>query len=157
MRWVRLIFLPSIVTFLLLSTGPVSSSAAPESREIESITVLAESGLSIPMSQISSLFSQNHPISVSSNFGDTQLQKKKIEDGESSDVFITSQPDLIDQLKTKGLVDVYSIGKIVSSGGLTYSVAVVAGENMTPARVFLDFLKSEDAKGIFTKNGFTTP
>lgn len=118
---------------------------------------MAETPLSIPIAQITSRFTNGNPISVSSNFGDSAIQAKKIEDGESADIFITSHAELIEQLKTKGLVDVYSIGAIAAQGPTTYSVVVVAGENMTPARVFLDFLKSDEAKEILKKNGLSIP
>jgi ABC-type molybdate transport system substrate-binding protein len=126
-------------------------------KEIETITVMSDADLAIPLSQISSLFTQGRPISVANNFGDSTQQKKKIEDGESADIFITSQGDLVQQLKIKGLVDVYSIGRIASAHEKSYTIAVVAGEHMTTARVFLDFLKSYEARDIFKANGFTTP
>jgi ABC-type molybdate transport system substrate-binding protein len=159
----RLLFATVLVSFAVMGSP---ASAVSEFREIDNevdtITVMSESSLSLSMSQISSLFTQlrtspDHSISVSNNFGDSGLQKKKIEDGESADIYITSQPELVQELKIKGLVDVYSIGKIAVQGDKTYTVAVVAGEHMTPARVFLDFLKSYEAKELFKKNGFTTP
>lgn len=39
---------------------------------------------------------------------------------------------------------------------IIYQGAVVAGENMPPARKFLDFLKSKEAQNIFKKHGFIT-
>lgn len=148
-------FLFLMMTFLSIWGAPTAH--ALEYVEAKTITVMAENGLAIPLSQIASTFTRNTFISVSNHFGDSSQQKKKIEDGESADIFITSQADLVQQLKTKGLVDIYSIGKIASQKDKTYTVAVVAGENMTPARVFLDFLKSEDAKSIFNSNGLATP
>jgi ABC-type molybdate transport system substrate-binding protein len=158
MLWLKLNFLPSWIAFLSLAMAVLSNPVkAAEYKEIETITVLAETSLATSMAQISSLFTRGRPISVSNNFGDSEVQRKKIEDGESADIFITSQPDLVQQLKTKGLVDVYSIGQVASLNDKTYTIAVVAGENMTPARVFLEFLKSDKAKAMFKKHGFSTP
>lgn len=134
--------------------------------EVPSITVLAEGQLAIPLAQITSEFTRSQTsnaeqhkqmLSISNYFGVSEVQKKKIDDGESADIFITSQPDLIQQLKIKGLVDIYSISKIAAKDGKNYTVAVVLSENMNHARIFLEFLKAEEAKSVFVKNGFATP
>ena len=90
-------------------------------------------------------------------FGVSAEQVKKIEDGESADLFITATPDEIQQLKTKGMVDVYSIGRVASRREIHFTAAVVASENMTTARGFLKFLKSEPARAVFRKYGLTAP
>ena len=157
MLWFRRYFLLLIITFASQLVAITSPAHATGFKNIESITVMAEAPLAIPVAQIASAFTRGRSISVYSNFGESATQSKKIEDGESADLIITSHADLIEQLKTKGLVDIYSISPIAAKGGTPYIVAVVAGENMTPARVFLDFLKSKDAKEIFKNNGLDLP
>jgi ABC-type molybdate transport system substrate-binding protein len=144
---------------------PVANAA--ENKEIESITVLAESKLAVPLSQLSSNFTHQTTvekilpdqgmIGVATVFGNSVDQKKKIEDGESADIFITSDASLIQNLKIKGMIDVYSIGEIANNHSVHYTAAVVASENMTPARKFLEYLKSAEAQKIFKANGLTTP
>lgn len=157
MMWLRRYFLLPIITCLPLTLFTPGTGHAASFKNIENVTVMAETPLAIPIAQITSRFTNGNAISVSSNFGDSAVQAKKIEDGESADIFITSHAELIEQLKTKGLVDVYSISPIAQQGSSTYSVVVVAGENMTPARVFLDFLKSLEAQEIFKNNGLSIP
>ncbi len=157
MLWLRRYFLLLIITFLPLILSSYGSAHAASFKNIENVTVMAETPLAIPMAQITSRFTNGNAISVSSNFGDSAIHAKKIEDGESADIFITSHAELIEQLKTKGLVDVYSISPIALQGEATYSMVVVAGENMTPARVFLDFLKSQEAQEILKNNGLSIP
>lgn len=135
-------------------SGPTRATVPSE---IQSITVLADSHLAVAFSEIASKFAQENMISVSGAFGESEEQKKKIEDGESADLFVTGDMKLIEQLKTKGLVDVYSIGRIASHHEVHYIAAIVAGENMTAARSFLLFLKSPEARDIFRKNGLSTP
>jgi ABC-type molybdate transport system substrate-binding protein len=131
---------------------------AAEPKEIESITVLADNRLAVPLAQLSSMFAHSSMISVANTFGSNAAeQKKKIEDGEPADVFITADAQLVQQLKVKGMVDVYSIGEIAKQEAVHYTAVVVAGENMTPARNFLEYLKSADAREIFTKNGLSVP
>jgi ABC-type molybdate transport system substrate-binding protein len=133
------------------------SAHAADYSEIQSITVLADTRLSIPLSQLATRFTQSHNISVANAFGTSADQKKKIEDGEPADLFITSNAELIEQLKIKGLVDVNSITRITDSKSVRFTAAVVAGENMTPARKFLEYIKSPEAQPFFMKNGLAEP
>ena len=126
-----------------------------EPKEMESITILADSRLAVPMAQLASLFAHENMISVAGVFGASADQQKKIEDGESADLFITPDKDRIEQLKIKGMVDVYSIKAIASEHGTHFTAVVVARENMTAARAFLKYLKSDEAKNIFRRNGLT--
>jgi ABC-type molybdate transport system substrate-binding protein len=145
------------MVFIALCSFPCCLYAA-EPNEIESITVLADGRLAVPLSQLSSAFAYKSMISAAEVFNlSAQAQKKKIEDGEPADLFITDNRLLIEQLRIKGLVDVYSIGEIAAAGSTHYIAAVVAGENMTAARSFLDFLKSDEGRSVFTKDGFSVP
>lgn len=148
-------FLPLIITFLSLFCAQTVNAA--EGKEVEAITAQVESPLAVPLSQIISQFSRGNHVSVSAYFGDSAVQKKKIEDGESADIFITSQPELVEQMKIKGLIDIYSVRKFAVQNGKTYIVAVVLGENMNSARIFLEYLKSEAVHSIFEKNGMSAP
>jgi ABC-type molybdate transport system substrate-binding protein len=144
-----------IVIVALLAAG--QTAYADDLKEIQSITILCDKRLAVPLSQIASAFSQKSMISVSVVFGDSPEQKKKIEDGEAADVFITAEGWMLQQLKIRGLVDVYSIGVIATEDHIKYSAAVVAGENMTPARQFLEFIKSEEGADILRQNGLDVP
>lgn len=143
----------AVIAFCLLS----GSAFAADNRDIESITVLGDSRLAAPMSELATTYTQAHMVSVTTTFGKPEEQEKKIEDGESADLFITADAALIQQLKVKGMVDVYSIGRIASHRETHYSAAVVASENMTAARNFLSFLRSKEARDIFKKNGMSIP
>ncbi len=142
--------------FAVISAGcmPVF---ADDAKEIDSVTVLADARLAVPLSELASRFAQQSMISVAGSFGVSADQKKKIEDGESADLFITSDPALIEQLKIKGLVDVYSIQEIARSKTAHFTAAIVAGENMTPARNFLAYLKTTESRKILFANGLTAP
>ncbi len=142
---------------IVIIHGNFLAAYAAENKEIESITVLTDPRLAAPLSELASLFARGSGISVANVFGVSADQEKKIEDGDSGDVFITSNPDLVQQLKMKGLVDVYSIGPLATLSGMHFIAAVVASENMTAARSFLDFIKSPEGRLIFKKNGVATP
>jgi len=146
-----------IIAVLIIVNAALPAAFAAEPKEIESITVLSDNRLAVPLSKLASDFSHQSMISVSNVFGQSADQKKKIEDGESADLFITSDSQLIEQLKIKGMVDVNSIGIIGRLNVVSYSGAVVAGESMTPARSFLEYLKSPEAQEIFRKSEAAAP
>jgi len=141
----------------LISVSFCYLAAAADNREIGSVTVLADSRLTVPISELATLFTHEDFVTITSIFGESIAQKKKIEDGEAADLFITADGSLIQQLKLKGMVDVYSIGRIASEKDTRFTAAVVASENMTAAREFLKFLKSPRAQEVFKKNGLTAP
>jgi ABC-type molybdate transport system substrate-binding protein len=144
-----------LLSLFLLANA--SSAVAADAQEMNSITVLADSRLGVVLSELASSFTQDNMISVSNTFGVSSEQEKKIEDGESADLFITADPVLVQQLKIKGMVDVYSIGRVASQRDVHFTAAVVASENMTAARNYLAFLKSKKAREIFKNNGMSTP
>jgi ABC-type molybdate transport system substrate-binding protein len=130
---------------------------ASDVREIQSVTVLADSRLAVPLSELASRYTRENMVTVSAAFGGSEEQKKRIEDGEAADLFITADAELIQQLKVKGLVDVYSIGRVASHKDVHYTAAVVASENMTSARCFLEFLKTPEAEEILRSNDLSVP
>lgn len=142
-----------LLTFLSFSIA----AQANEMTEMQAVNLLADSHLALPLSQLVSQFSRHSMISVSAAFGAGVDQKKKIEDGEPADLFIATDPQLFQQLKLKGMIDVYSLDEIAAQGALHYNAAVVAGENMDSARTFLQYLKSDEAKEIFERNGLHAP
>jgi|GEM_PF-1022193 len=91
-------------------------------------------------------------ISVTDIFGDSLAQKKKIEDGDSGDLLVTFNKTVIEDLKLKGLVDVYSISEIKISGEMNFYAVVLASENMPPAREFLEYMKSAEAQNIILQS-----
>jgi ABC-type molybdate transport system substrate-binding protein len=147
---------------LLLAVLLVNFAACPvcaaDSKDIGSVEVLTDPHLAVAISEIASLFTRENMITVGSSFGATENQEKHIEDGEAADLFITSNAQLIQQLRLKGMVDIHSITRVASQNkDVHYMAAVVAGENMTPARTFLAFLKSDKAREVWKKNGLTVP
>lgn len=257
------IFLAALLLFSFVA------NANADMRGMPSISVMAASSLTEPITEISRAYSRKNNITVSTAFGATSDQSTSIQAGDSADVLISAHPSWIAELKKMGMIDVYSLTNIVKnqlvlvgsskskfvktppadtslSGWLTYllnrtimttgdsntdiglytkqslmklddlkstkiwnnfnsktikspnskynlyliahgdtagivfaseaynneevkilaevdeklhdpiiyQAAVVAGENMTNARGFIDFLKSDEAKNIFKKYGF---
>jgi molybdate transport system substrate-binding protein len=152
-----------IISFLVLSLISLASFA--EIRGLPNVTVFASSSLSEPITIISREFSKKHQITVSASFDSTSAQERKIEEGETSDLFISAHDYWIKRAKQKGLLDVYSItdlfnnklALVVSTNGRLNEYPVV-GDNLKDKITFLSNRSimsigepSSTAVGMYTK------
>lgn len=251
----------SISLWLSAQAGAATAQPQPENA---SIMVMADPSLAVPITQLARRYSQAHLITITTAFTPSHDQARLIEDGASADIFIAARARWVDDLRAKGLTDVYSQSVLVrnrlvlvgpgesrmeialsptcplaaslraqndspllavgnpdylSEGGFAiemlrkhdmmqdiepllaffrdsgeiadtiskhaaygityateaahmqgtrviglfpeemhtpviYQAVIVAGENMTPARAFLEYLKSDEAKAVFKADGF---
>ncbi len=81
-------------------------------KKVNNLTVFSESNMTYPLVKIARLYSANNNSTVSINFNNSYELIQNIDAGEPSDVFISSHSDWIDNLKQKGLVDVYNLGNV---------------------------------------------
>lgn len=77
-------------------------------------TVLAESQLALPLTEITRLYSLRRRVSLLTAFEDSRTQFHKLLEGESGDVIITSMPAVTTELKQRGMIDVYSQASIAT-------------------------------------------
>lgn len=108
----------------------------------KSLTVLAEPNMVEALTKISRLYSQRNVAIVSVGFGDSSDLIEDIEAGEPSDIFISAHRYWIENLKQKGLVDIYNIGHIAND-----SLVLVTSKNniRIPSELLVDnlsFIKS---------------
>ncbi|MCB0375996.1 MAG: molybdate ABC transporter substrate-binding protein [Sinomicrobium sp.] len=92
-----------------------SYPAQADFRGLPQITVLAASSLSGPMTKLIRLYSRQYNVTVTASYDAASEQANKIHTGESADVFISSHPQWMSELKQKGVVDVYSIMNLVQN------------------------------------------
>ncbi|MFT6106185.1 MAG: molybdenum ABC transporter molybdate-binding protein [Rickettsiales bacterium] len=102
----------TIVLSLLLFMSFSSESYAFKANKTENLTIFSEKGMEYPLVKIARLYSEQKNTVVSINFDQSSQLIRDIDDGEPADVFISSDPDLIETLKQKGLVDVYNLVNI---------------------------------------------
>lgn len=93
---------PSIITKTPAADGPVT------------FTVLAETQLSLPLTEITRLYSLRTGVSMLAAFEDSTTQFWRLIDGESGDVLITSYPAIVSDLKQRGMIDIYSQAAIAT-------------------------------------------
>ena len=89
--------------------------AHAEMRDLPNITVLAESSLTVPLTEITRIYSRKRNITVTSSFNSTSEQAWRVEEGESADIFISAHPYWMSELKQMGLIDVYSLTNLVKN------------------------------------------
>ncbi len=85
-----------------------SSSFAREENHND-LTILSASSFTNPLIELIRIYSRESNTTINTSFDDPKEQETKIIDGEDADIFISSNPTIINNLKQKGLVDVFSI------------------------------------------------
>jgi molybdate transport system substrate-binding protein len=75
---------------------------------LESVSVLADGNLRAVISQIGRSYSRDFNIIVNTSFAPVAVQETQISEGAAADILITPRVSWIEDLKMRGLVDVYS-------------------------------------------------
>lgn len=88
------------VAYIFAAASPVYA--------IGSVTVMADSSMSMAVAQIARSYSRERQLVVNTSFAPPKAQEAQITEGGAADVLITPQQPWIDELKTQGLVDIYS-------------------------------------------------
>lgn len=87
---------------LAIALAPAPALALP------SVAVLADSSLSLPLAEAARLYSKKYNIVVNGSFAPANMQEAQINEGSAADVLITPRLSWIEELKGRGLLDVYS-------------------------------------------------
>ena len=103
----------SLLFFILIVS--VSVSAKSELRNLPSVTILAASSISVPLQFAIRAYVQEKGISVTASYDDASLLASQISQGKEADLFISSHPKWVTELKQKGLLDVYSITNLLKN------------------------------------------
>lgn len=95
-----------LVTHQLILCG---NAAYAKQSKLMQVNILADPSLSIPLTIIARDYSREHGVAVSNAFAETHTQSLQIVDeGVEADIFITTDEKVIQDLKNRGVVDVYS-------------------------------------------------
>lgn len=81
---------------------------SPPAFAIPSLTVLSDSSLAVPLSQIVRSYVAQQQVAVSTSFASGKDQVAQITEGASADLLITVRKQWIETLKLQGMVDIYS-------------------------------------------------
>lgn len=113
---------------LLLGFAGSSLAAA------KNLTIFAEPNMIPALTEISRIYSGKNYAIISTEYGSSADMVYRIEDGESSDLFISSHKQWQDELKLKGLIDIYNINHFADD----YLVIVTSKNNRKLPKEFLD-------------------
>lgn len=99
-----------LIIFIIFLFPAIGSSAI---RNLPEVTILADSSLTIPITEISLLYSRQRNVTVTTSFASTVEHSENIEIGASADILISTNPVWMNELKQQGLIDVYSLSNLV--------------------------------------------
>jgi len=75
---------------------------------LNAVTVMADNSMSVAIAEIARDYSRSKQIIVNTSFAVAGAQEAQITEGGAADILITPRQAWIDQLKTRGLIDIYS-------------------------------------------------
>lgn len=81
---------------------------AASPRAEESLTVMADPSLSLAMSEIARDYARTAKVTVTASYMPPAVQQQQITDGAAADLLLTPLASWIEELKTQGVIDVYS-------------------------------------------------
>ncbi len=137
---------PNLYIILILVFAFLSKSAF--SFQIKNLTILAEPNMVEALTKISRSYSRKNTAIVSVGFGPSSDLISDIERGEPSDVFISAHRYWIENLKQKGLVDIYNVGHVAND-----SLVLVTSKNNVriPSELLKENLSFVDSLKILNK------
>lgn len=98
-------FFAFLMALLLPFSAPFSALAE---EKLPSVTVMADSSISVAVAKIARSYSQQKNVVVNTSFSSQKAQQQQISDGAAADILITTKATWIDELKQQGLIDIYS-------------------------------------------------
>ena len=101
----------NFLIFCIFFTSISTKSFGSQSRNL---TVFSEPNMALALSKIARQFSQKNNVIVSINFSSSFDLINEIDLGAPANVFISAHPQIIENLRQKGVVDVYNIAYIAN-------------------------------------------
>lgn len=115
------------------------ASASDMVDEIGSISIITDPSLAMPVTRIIENYTREKHKAVSASFQSAAQQEAEVSEGASYDVLVTARLRLIEALKLKGLVDIYSEAMIAKNG----LVLVASQDNTIQLSITQDFPLAE--------------
>jgi len=75
---------------------------------IDTVTVMADNSLSLAMTALARDYAKSSNAIVNTSFAASAAQQSQISEGSAADILITPKAEWIENLKTQGVVDIYS-------------------------------------------------
>ena len=121
-----------VVLWLCLAALPACAATI----DLPSVNVLADPSLSLPLSELARKYSQKNNVTILVVLEPVKRQMERIENGESADIFISPEDENIQELKLRGMLDVYSLKPLLHN-----RLAIISPVGSRPPQ--LDFTSKE--------------
>ena len=82
---------------------------------LDSLTVMSDNSMSLAIAEIARNYSARRNIVVNTSFSVPSMQEAQIAEGVAADILITPQAQWVEDLKTRGLIDIYSPTVVASN------------------------------------------
>lgn len=94
---------------------PASIAHATDIRGLPSVTIMASSSLTKPMSQLVRQYSAENIMTVAASFDSSSYLAEKIAEGQEADIFISSNQEWLIELKQLGVLNVNSVTTLMEN------------------------------------------
>lgn len=138
----RILAIFALIYFLALGSNLAYS--APEQQQITAINIFSSESLSLPLTKIAAEYAATHNIIINLSFAPSIELATRIEDGEAAEIFISSDPDLMKQLKLQGLIALYSQVNLLENHIVLISSTDVNAKDINIKKMILDGIKKND-------------
>lgn len=103
-----------LLNFLIFCIFFTSISTKSFGSQSRNLTVFSEPNMAMALSKIARQFSQKNNVIISINFSSSFDLINEIDLGAPANVFISAHPQIIENLRQKGVVDVYNVAYIAN-------------------------------------------
>jgi len=133
-----------LMLMLLFSLNAQAKSEFGHSENVESVTILASTSLTIPLTELALKYTRDHAVDVNVVYGNSVDLIEQIDEGEPADIAIFSDFAGIRNLQGNGLIDPKTISKIARNRLVLVSSKKKELPNFKNLEAAID--------GIFSKN-----
>ena len=138
-----------LLNFLIFCIFFTSISTKSFGSQSRNLTVFSEPNMAMALSKIARQFSQKNNVIVSINFSSSFDLINEIDLGAPANVFISAHPQIIENLRQKGVVDVYNVAYIANDE-LVLSTSKT--NNHFPIKLLKKNINLEDSLKILDEN-----
>ncbi len=138
-----------LLNFLIFCIFFSSISTKSFGSQSRNLTVFSEPNMAMALSKIARQFSQKNNVIVSINFSSSFDLINEIDLGAPANVFISAHPQIIENLRQKGVVDVYNVAYIANDE-LVLSTSKT--NNHFPIKLLKKNINLEDSLKILDEN-----
>lgn len=117
------------------------------------LTVLTDSALMLPLTELAREYARTHHASVTVVVMEGQDIAQQIGQGLDANLIVTADQPLLEALNARGLVDVFGKRTIARKYDTQYRAVLVASEALEPSRAFLDYLQGDTARAVIASYG----